>query len=150
MSQSEAHRRLVLATSLALQRRSPDVLVQTDLQELPGDPVPPLIGGYRPDIIARGSGTYPDVIIAEAKTDRDVDNHHTLSQIAAFLDYLDAMRSGVGTFVLAVDGRAADRARTVVRFACCERVSPCLRVNLFDGLDFWALGLLGESQWRLS
>ena len=150
MSQSNAHRQLVLATSRAIQRCNPNVTILTDLQEAPGDPVPPLIGGYRPDIIARSAGEFSSVIVAEAKTDVDLSNGHTLAQIAAFVDYLDAMPFRAGIFVLAVNGRAADLGRDVLRFACRERVSPKLRVTLFDGLDFWELRPLGEPQWRLS
>lgn len=120
-----------------------------DLQRTPGDPVPPLIGGYRPDIIARMPASWPDLLIAEAKTNHDIDKRHTLDQINAFVEHLQTLPRGVGTFVLAVDGCVADRARTVLRFACRERVSLRLRVNLFDGLDFWKLGPAGEPQWRL-
>ena len=63
---------------------------QQDLLDAPGDPVPPLIGGYRPDIIARCTAACLKLIIAEAKTDGDIDNQHTRSQIGAFLDHLDA------------------------------------------------------------
>ena len=150
MSQSNAHRELVLATTRAIQQRHRNIRVLADLQEIPGDPVPPLIGGYRPDIVARSPLTDPDLLIAEAKTDHDIDNQHTLDQIEAFLGHLDALPLGVGTFILAVNGRIADRARTVLRFACRQRVSSRLRVNLFDGLDFWNLGPLGAEQWRLS
>ena len=149
MSQSNAHRELVLATALAIQQRHPDVSVCADLQEFPGDPVPPLIGGFRPDIFARSVCACPNVLIAEAKTDRDIDNQHTLDQIGAFLDHLDTLPLGVGTLVLAVDGCAADLARTVLGFACRQRVSPRLRVKLFDGFDFWLLGAVGVRQWRL-
>ena len=149
MSQSNAHRQIVVATARAIQQRHPDILVRADLQESPGDPIPPIIGGYRPDIIARYARVCPDLLIAEAKTDRDVDNQHTLEQIDAFINHLDTLQFGVGTFILAVDGRVADLARTVLRFACRQRVSPRLRVNLFDGLDFWILGPLGAPQWRL-
>ena len=121
-----------------------------DVQEFPGDPIPPLIGGFRPDIIARCAHAGPVQIIAEAKTGRDIDNEHTIDQIGAFLDHLDMQPLAVGTFILAVDGHVADLARTVLRFACRQRVSSRLRVNLFDGLDFWALGPLGAPQWRLN
>ena len=51
-----------------------------DLQQTPGDPVPPLIGGYRPDIIARTPASGPDLLIAEAKTNHDIDKPtHTRS-----------------------------------------------------------------------
>ena len=149
MSQSNAHRDLVLATARAVEQRHPNILVRADLQEFPGDPVPPLIGGYRPDIVGRCARTCTDLLIAEAKTDGDIDNQHTLDQIGAFLDHLDTLPHGAGTFILTVDGRVADRARTVLRFACRQRVSSRLCVNLFDGLDFWVLGPLGAPQWRL-
>ena len=149
MSQSNAHRDLVVVTARAIRQRHRNVGVLMDLQQTPGDPVPPLIGGYRPDIIARTLASGPDLLIAEAKTDRDIDNRHTLDQINAFVEHLRTLPRGVGTFVLAVDGCVADRARTVLRFACRERVSPQLRVKLFDGLDFWKLGPTGAQQWRL-
>ena len=111
--------------------------------------VPPLIGGYRPDIIGRCARTGTDLLIAEAKTDGDLRNQHTLKQISAFLNHLDTLPSGVGTLILTVDGRVADRARTILGFTCRQHVSSRLRVNLFDGLDFWDLGPLGAPQWRL-
>ena len=125
------------------------MLIRTDLQGSPGDPVPPLIGGYRPDIIGRCVRTNADLLIAEAKTDRDIDNQHTLDQIGAFLNHLYTLPRGVGTFILTVDGCVADRARTVLQFACRQHVSSRLCVNLFDGLDFWILGPLGAPPWRL-
>ena len=149
MSQSNVHRELVLAAVRAIRQRHPSVLVRADVQESPGDPIPPLIGGYRPDIIARCARRCSDFLIAEAKTDRDISNQHTLNQVSAFLDHLDTRPLGVGTFILAVDGRVADLARTVLRFTYRQRVSSRLRVNLFDGLDFWALGPQGAPQWRL-
>ena len=149
MSQSNAHRELVLATARAIRQRHPNVLIRTDLQEFPGDPVPPLIGGYRPDIIARCARMCPDLFIAEAKTDSDLKRQHTLDQIEAFVAHLGALRRGGGTFILTVNGRVADRARTVLGFACRQHVSSRLSVTLFDGLDFWALGPLGAPQWRL-
>ncbi len=149
MSQSNAHRELVRATAHAIRRRHPSILVRADLQDRPGDPVPPLIGGYRPDIIARCAGSCPNLFIAEAKTDSDITKQHTLDQIEAFVDHLGALRCGVGTFILTVNGQVADSARTLLRFACRRHVSPRLCVNLFDGLDFWVLGPQGAPQWRL-
>lgn len=149
MSQSNAHRELVLATAAAIQRLHPDALVRADIQESPGDPVPPLIGGFRPDVFAHSVCAYPNVVIAEAKTDRDIESPHTMDQIGAFLDHLDTLPHGIGTFILAVDGSAADLARAFLGFACRQRVSNRLRVKLFDGLDFWLLGALGVRQWRL-
>ena len=150
MSHSDAHRDLVLATAHAIRHRHPNVLIQTDLQESPGDPVPPLIGGYRPDIIGRWVPACPDLFIVEAKTDSDMDRQHTLDQIDAFVGHLCTLRRGVGTFILTVDGRIADHARTLLQFACGRHVSSRLSVQLFDGLDFWDLDPLGVPQWRLS
>ena len=149
MSQSDAHRALVLTTARAIAQRHRAIRVLSDIQKNPGDPVPPLICGYRPDIFARSELTDRHLFIAEAKTAHDIDNQHTLDQIAAFLCHLDTQPLGVGTFILAVDGRVADLARTVLRFTCRPRVSPRLRVNLFDGLDFWNLGPQGAQPWRL-
>lgn len=150
MSQSNAHSYLVTVAAHAIQQRHPEMHVTTDLLDAPGDPVPQRIGGHRPDIIARCTVASPQFIIGEAKTDNDIDNQHTWSQIETFVDHLDAMPTGTGTFILAVNGHVADQARTVLRFACRRRVSARLYIKLFDGLDFWTLGSLGAHPWRLS
>lgn len=150
MSQSDAHRELVIATAQAIQQRHPTIRVTTDLLRAPGDPIPPLIRGHRPDIIAQSRPACLELVIAEAKTDGDIDNRHTRSQIGAFVDHLIAMPSGTGTFILAVNGQVADNARTFLRFCCRQRVSSRLHIKLFDGLDFWTLGPLGAPLWRLS
>ena len=121
-----------------------------DLLDAPGDPVPPRIGGHRPDIVARCTTACLQFIIAEAKTNGDIDNRHTRNQIGAFVEHLDTMTTGTGTFILAVNGQVADSARTVLRFACRQRVTSRLHIKLFDGLDFWALGPPGAPLWRLS
>ncbi len=150
MSQSESHRRLVIDTAQAIQRRHPSMQITTDLQADPGDPVPPLIGGYKPDIIGHHFTDSIQTIIAEAKTDGDIENRHTRFQIAAFVNHLDSMVKGTGTFILAVNGQGADTARTVLKFNCRQYVSARLHIKLFDGLDFWALGPPRGLLWRLS
>ena len=137
-------------TARAIQERDPCLRVTTDISAAPGDPVPPQISGYRPDIFARRHTKPIGLVIAEAKTDGDVDKLHTRHQVEAFLRHLDAMPHGDGTFVLAVSGRVADTARTMLRFACRDRVSGRLRVAVYDGLDFWNLGPPGAPSWRLS
>ena len=127
--------------------------VTTDLLDDPGDPVPPCIGGHRPDIIARCTAACrQSIIIAEAKTDSDIDNQHARSQVGTFVNHLDAttMDISTGTFILAVNGHVAASAGTVLRFSCRQRVSFRLHIKLFDGLDFWALGPFGAPLWRLS
>lgn len=150
MSQSRAHEQLIIATADALKHRNPNLLIEVDLQDAPGDPIPPLIGGFRPDIIAKSNIPRPNTFIAEAKTDHDIDKTHTLEQIAAYVNHLEALQTGTGTFILAVHGQVAGIARNVLRFACRERVSPRLHVLLFDGFDFWRLGSKGEALWHLS
>ena len=150
MSQSDMHSRLVLATATAIQQRHPTARIVTDLIESPRDPVPPLISGHRPDIVALCNAACLLHFIAEAKTDGDIDNRHTCSQISAFVNHLDALASGTGIFILTVSGEVADVARSVLRFTCPQQVSPRLHVKLFDGLDFWTLGPLGAPLWRLS
>lgn len=150
MSQSNAHRLLIVATAQAIQQRHPTMHVTMDLLDAPGDAVPPLIGGHRPDIIARCGTACLQLVIAEAKTEGDINNRHTWSQIDAFVGHLEAMTAGTGTFILAVNGHVAASARTVLRFACRQRVSSRLHIKLFDGLDFWILGPPGAPLWRLS
>ena len=150
MSQSDQHRQLVISAALAIRRCHPTIQVTTDLLQAPGGCVPPIIGGYRPDVIAGGGSICSQVVIAEAKTDRDIDNHHTFRQINAFMNYLDALPRGTGIFILAVNGHAADVGRTVLRFTCRDRVTTHIHVKLFDGLDFWSLGPSGAPLWRLS
>ena len=123
MSQSDTHRQLVLAAESAIRRRHPSIVISTDLQDNPGDPIPPLIGGYRQDVIARGHTTCRHLIIAEAKTNGDIRTRHTLNQIDAFVDHLEAMPIETGAFFLAVNGQVADLARGVLRFTLRHRVS---------------------------
>ena len=108
-----------------------------------------MIRGYRPDILARSRSKCVRLVIAEAKTDGDIRNQHTLNQIQAFVDHLEAMPCGSGAFFLAVNGRVADLARGVLRITFRERVSPQLQIGLFDGLDFWTLSPTGAPTWRL-
>lgn len=149
MSQSNAHRQLVIATARAIQQRHPNLCVTMDLLGAPGDPIPPNIGGHRPDIIARCTTGCRQIVIAEAKTDYDIDNQHTRRQIHTFVEYLDAMTTSTGSFILAVNGNVAASARTVLRFSCHQHVSSRLHIKLFDGLDFWTLNPRGASLWHL-
>ena len=125
--------------------------VLSDNVQAPGCEQHELIGGHRPDIIARCLDPDLEVIIAEAKTPKDVDKTHTRNQIEAFVGYLQSRRRGIGTFLLAVYGRTAVmEAENLLCYELRERVSPVLRVGLFDGNDFWTLGGPKEPVWRLS
>lgn len=150
MSESEEHKNLVVTTARKIQQLHPHMWVLMDIQDVPGTPIPPLIRGHRPDIIARPRTEVGDIIIAEAKTSRDVDNAHTLSQVKAFIGYLRTNRHGTSTFVLTVGGAAGARdARNLLSYVVRRYVTSRLHVHLFDGLDFWILGGPKEELWRL-
>ncbi|MCY3767943.1 MAG: hypothetical protein OXG56_01035 [Gammaproteobacteria bacterium] len=117
-----------------------------DLQPKPGDPVPPLINGFRPDVISR-SNLENSIVIAEAKTDRDLDNKHTENQIASFINYLE--KKGNGCLVLSVTGCGADRAKTFLRFMHQSEKVRITNLTVFDGCDFWQLESFGGIAWHL-
>ena len=88
MSQSEAHKTLVEMVAEAVEKRYPGIVINVDLQQSPGDELPLLIGGFRPDLYAKNNQKGL-IIIAEAKTDNDIDNRHTYEQITSFIKYLE-------------------------------------------------------------
>ena len=151
MSESEVHRALVVTMAREIQERYPHMSVLTDIQRAPGMPIPPMIGGHRPDIVASAPPHDARFLIAEAKTPGDVDNPHTRSQVNAFVEHLRSRRRGFGTFVLTVSGAdACSAARNLLRYTVREYVSSHVRIQLFDGLDMWTLGSPEEELWRLS
>ncbi|MCY4611964.1 MAG: hypothetical protein OXC38_09745 [Gammaproteobacteria bacterium] len=135
MSQSELHRNLVLQVAEKLKSLDPQIRVLTDVQDAPGDEVPPLINGFRPDIYVRRESN-GSVIIAEAKTD-DLDYQHTHEQIVSFINYLEKRENGV--LVLAATGQNADHAKTVLRFICKKTRVFKTNIMVFDTLDLWLL-----------
>ncbi len=62
-------------------------VIQADLAEY-GKRTPQVIGGYYPDVYYRTLNCF---IIGEAKTDSDIDNHHTKAQID---NYILELRTG--------------------------------------------------------
>ena len=147
MSQSDLHRHLVIQVVKALEARFPSMSFITDVQQKPGDKVPPLIDGFRPDVYASEAFS-SSIIIAEAKTDGDLNNEHTNNQIVAFVNYLERRRDGF--FVLSVTGCGADRARTLLRFACQLTHVNSTAIAVFDGCDFWSLDSSDGATWHLS
>ena len=147
MSQSEQHKKLVIEVIHALELRCPSLSFIADVQQKPGDEVPPLINGFRPDVYARNQ-TGSSVVIAEAKTDKDFDNKHTENQIKSFVNYLEQSRNGF--FILSATGYGADRAKTLLRFM--RRITHVTRTTIavFDGLDFWLLDSSDGVKWHLS
>ena len=148
MSQSDKHRALVLETVRALENRYPQVSFVSDLQKTPGDPVPPIVDGFRPDVYSHTlSGNL--TVIAEAKTDGDLDNNHTDNQILSFVNHLE--RKGGGLFILSVTGLRADFAKTFMRFILLGTEVTNTQIMVFDTLDFWRyITTNGNFQWHLS
>lgn len=145
MSESEAHRALVRQVVARVAERYPNAVFCVDQQQSPGDEVPSLIGNFRPDVY----GEIPEMgtsVIIEAKIDKN--RRHTHDQVAAFLRYLEHRRTK-GYFVFAVLGTDADRAKTMLRFLSMELNLHNTIVEIFDGNDFWQLGLDGDGRWHL-
>lgn len=146
MSQSDTHKWLVMQVAKALESRFPRLSIVTDLQKSPGDPIPPLIDGYRPDLYGRIT-VENSTVIAEAKTDSDLEKTHTYNQIETFISYLE--RKGDGLFVLSVTGCRADLAKTLLRFTRIRVQANTTNIAVFDGCDFWQLDPIGYITWRL-
>ena len=147
MSQSDAHRDLVIQVVNALVSRHRRISILTDLQQNPGDDVTPVIGGFRPDVYARKDPAN-SILIAEAKTDKDLNNKHANDQIVSFINYLERYENGL--FVLSVTGRAANRAKTLMRFVHQGTRATQTKIEVFDGCDFWLLDSIGGKFWHLS
>ena len=147
MSQSDAHRDLVQAVVEKLAQRYPDINITADLQQLPGDELPPIIDGYRPDVYARQKHKFL-LVIAEAKTDYDIDNSHTRAQVTSFINHLEQQKQGI--FILVVTGSGAARAKTLLRFMRVELRVQNTRLEVFDTCDFWLLDSQGGVQWLLT
>lgn len=147
MSQSEQHRHLVIQVVKALEARLPLMSFIVDVQQKPGGAVPPLIEGFRPDVYASEDSSH-SIVIAEAKTDGDLNNTHTNKQIACFLNYLERKKNGF--FVLSVNGCRADSARTLLRFVRQVTHVTNTAIAVFDGFDFWLLDSSNGAKWHLS
>ncbi len=146
MSQSKAHRDLIEGTVDVLSSRYTNISMLVDLQQKPGDEVPPKIGRFRPDVYATRKREH-FIVIAEAKTDGDIDNQHTHDQVISFIKYLN--RSEESLFILAVTGYGADRARTFLRFIRKELQVVSAEIEVFDGCDFWRLDSKEGVNWHL-
>lgn len=147
MSQSDAHRDLVLAVVAKIASRHPNMSIVSDVQQNPGDAVPPMISGFRPDVYATISAGTSSVIIAEAKTDSDLDNQHTDNQLSAFTSYLESKKNGC--FILSVTGHSADYAKTLLRFLRQTNNITNTDLIVFDSLDLWKLDKSSGVLWHL-
>ncbi len=138
---------MVMLMARQLQAQYHDILVETDLQTTPGQPVPPIIDGYRPDIYAY-NGVNNFYLIGEAKTRTGLNLEHTYIQISSFACYLEAKHQG--TFVLGICGEKADSAKTLLRFLRKKLSLTKTILRVFDGCDYWELDKTDGVQWHLS
>ena len=146
MSESNEHRELVMLMAWKLQARHSNVLVEIDAQMHPGETVPRIINGRRPDIFAYTKDA-KFFVIGEAKTVAGLDNKHTYTQMASFVGYLEAMHQG--TFVLGISGEKANSAKTMLRFLRKELSLTKTSLQVFDGCDFWTLDKREGVLWHL-
>lgn len=137
MSESNEHRQLVANTAGVIGKYYPETRIRTDVQDSPGDPIPPIINGFRPDVFgvnqceaAKFSHT-----IAEVKTVDDIARRHSEDQIAGFIEYLEKHNRGL--FVLAVPGSGAGMAKSVLRFTYMSGIVANTKLVVFDSLDIW-------------
>ena len=105
-----------------------------------------MICGHRPDVYA-----YEEVehlyIIAEAKTDSDLDNLHTQRQLMSFISYLSDREKRL--FILSVTGAKSDHGKTLLRFTHRLQAAKNVPLEIFDGHDFWSFNLQDETTWHL-
>ncbi len=147
MSESSEHRDLVMLMACELRTLYPNIVMTTDVQMKPGEPIPPVIDGHRPDIYAH----YKDesfCLIGEAKTVCDLENKHTYSQITSFVQHLESRLSGC--FILGISGEKADRAKTLLRFIHKKLGLLKTSLQVFDGCDYWTLDRKEGMRWHLS
>lgn len=78
---------------------------------------PPRIGGYVPDLYARVA-LPTRLVLGEAKTPLDLDNHHTKSQLVAFLGFCHL--HPLSHFVMAVPWDMSARAHNMLRQVISE------------------------------
>ena len=137
MSESVDHRRLILSGIRLITSNYPNMKITSDIQELPGDPVPFLVGDHRPDIHATdlSQDAKLNFIIAEAKTDYDLDKPHTESQIKSFIGYLEQKEKS--QFILLTTGVGARRAKSILRFVQEGEAVRRTQLAVFDTLDLW-------------
>lgn len=103
MSESDAHRDLVMLVAARIESKYPGASVVSDRTRRPGDPVPHLISGFRPDVYATvTTDGSVSVIIAEAKTNADIRTEHTERQVLAFIRHLEQKKTG--RFILTATG----------------------------------------------
>jgi len=149
MAESIDHRRLITAGIKLITSKYPSMKIISDIQESLGDQVPFLIGNHRPDIYATdlSQGAKPNFVIAEAKTDKDLDSSHTENQVRSFIDYLE--QRDKSKLILLTTGVGARRAKSILRFASVEASIQRTELAIFDTMDLWCYNS-ETKKWHLS
>lgn len=86
MGESLAHVLLVQEIIDWINRRDSQAVILADTSIFPNKDRPPIIGGHVPDVFARVD-SLRQTIIGEAKTRRDLENEHTMSQFRSYSAY---------------------------------------------------------------
>ena len=99
MGESFSHARLVKEIIKWVEEYDPQAVIFADSCIIESREMPPRIGGHVPDVYARVN-SLQQMIIGEAKTRKDIENDHSMSQ---FRSYLYFCRENPGTrLILAV------------------------------------------------
>ncbi len=147
MSQSKEHQDLIKKTVSAILCRYTNLEILSDIQNKPGDPVPPTIEGFKPDIYATQEKRLK--IISEIKTNKDIDNKHTENQVITFINYLEQRQNGL--FIFSVTGVKANVAKVFLSFIrqSCGVQNMKTKIEVFDTHDFWRLDQMEYRHWHL-
>ena len=133
MSEGEIHSQLVVAMIKAITEAAgkPPALF-SDCISIHEHWRSPIIGGSRPDVLARESNG--KTTIGEAKTLSDIDNLHTRAQFKQFFEHLCTTREG--TLWISVPLGGAGEALRVAREV--RSSVKCLNVKIV--LSGWLIG----------
>lgn len=86
MGESLNHVLLVKAIIEKISSLDPQAVIFADTSLYAATDRPPKIGGHVPDVYAR-IGMLHQAVIGEAKTRKDLENEHTMSQLRAYLSH---------------------------------------------------------------
>lgn len=136
MGESQAHLELVQRlVEFAAWRLSSyrAVAVFSDLPPTPRRDKPPRIGGFRPDVFATDVPTTIQ-LVGEAKTPADLEQQHTLLQLAAFLSHL-RIRGGI--LVIAVPWAMRTVAQRLVQDTAMAVGATGVEFLIIDDISPW-------------
>ena len=147
MTESAQHVEMVTLILDWLDSNHPHLDLCVDSKAKVGCSQPPLIGGYRPDVLAR-IPIDSKILIGEAKTLYDVDTLHSYKQISSFLGYLNT-RTGADALILSVPGQGADHAKFMIR-QIYQSINKCrAHTFLLDQCDTWKFDPMLGARWHL-